>query len=96
MTEVRDSVHLFSMGGLDPFYEFQRRAGQAYRELLKRIDDGIVAKFNTVVVTANGIDLEGEDLIGPSSTWTYMITDHPAGDVFERLSRSVKRLLSRG
>ena len=63
---------------------------------MQRIDDGIVAKFNAVEITANGIDLEGEDLIGPSSTWTYMINDHPAGDVFDRLSRSVKRLLSRG
>ncbi len=96
MAEVRESIHLFSIGGLDPFYEFQTRAGQAYRELLQRIDDEIVAKFNTVGITANGIDLEGEDLIGPSSTWTYMINDHPAGDVFDRLSRSVKRLLSRG
>ena len=96
VAEVRDSIHLFSMGGLDPFYEYQRRTGQAFREMLQRIDDGIVAKFNTVGITANGIDLKGEDLLRPSSTWTYMINDHPAGDIFERLSRTVKRLLSRG
>ena len=94
--EFRDSLHLFSLGGLDPFAEFQRHAGQAYRDLLKRIDDEIVAKFRAVEVTEHGIDLEKEDLVGPSSTWTYMINDHPAGDVFDRLSKSVKRLLSGG
>jgi preprotein translocase subunit SecA len=96
MAEARESIHLFSLGGLDPFYEYQARAGKAYRDLQQHIDDEVVAKFNTVEITADGIDLQGEDLIGPSSTWTYMISDHPAGDLFDRLSRSVKRLLARG
>jgi preprotein translocase subunit SecA len=64
--------------------------------LLKRIDDEVVTTFNTVEITADGIDLDREGLLGPSSTWTYMINDQPIGDVFERISRSVKRLLSRG
>jgi preprotein translocase subunit SecA len=96
IAEIRESIYLVSMGGLDPLFEFQKRASAAYRKLLKRIDDAVVRKFNTVEITADGIDLESEGLLGPSSTWTYMINDHPIGDVFERISRSVKRLLSRG
>lgn len=95
MAEVRESIHLFSLGGLDPFHEYQTRASRAFRDLQQRIDDGVVAKFNTVGITADGIDLEAEDLIGPSSTWTYMINDHPFGGLFDRLSRSVKRQLGR-
>ena len=96
MAEVRESIHLFSLGGLDPFFEYQKRASKAYREMLLRIDEGIIARFNATEVTANGLDLEHEQLLGPSATWTYMITDHPVGDVFDRLARSVKRMLSRG
>jgi len=95
IAEIRESIYLVSMGGLDPLFEFQKRAAEAYRKLLKRIDKKVVAKFKTVKVTADGIDLAREGLLGPSATWTYMINDHPVGDVFDRISRSVQRLLSR-
>lgn len=95
MAEVRESIHLFSMGGLDPFHEFQRQASQAYRNLLQRIIREIVATFKNVEVTCDGIDLEAEELIGPTSTWTYMINDYPAGSVFERFTKSIKRMLRR-
>lgn len=96
VAEIRESIYLVSMGGLDPLFEFQKRASEAYRKLLKRIDKKVVAKFNAVEITADGIDLEREGLLGPSATWTYMINDHPVGDVFDRISRSIRRLLSRG
>ena len=95
IAEVRDSIHLFSLGGLDPFHEFQRQASQAYRALRQRIVDEIVSKFNNVQITSNGIDIEAEEMLGPTSTWTYMINDHPAGDIFERFAKSVKRMLRR-
>ena len=94
MAETRDTIHLFSLGGLDPYFEYQQRASKAYRDMLQRLDDTIVDRFNTAEVTAAGLDLEREQLVRPAATWTYMITDHPAGDVFDRLARSVKRVLS--
>lgn len=94
MAETRDTIHLFSLGGLDPYFEYQQRASKAYRDMLQRLDDTIVDRFNAAEVTAAGLDLEREQLVRPAATWTYMITDHPAGDVFDRLARSVKRVLS--
>ena len=94
MAETRDAIHLFSLGGLDPYFEYQQRASKAYRDTLQRLDDAIVARFNAAEVTAAGLDLQREQLLRPAATWTYMITDHPVGDVFDRLARSVKRVLS--
>ena len=31
--------------------------------------------------------MEKEGLKGPSSTWTYLINDHPFGDWFQRFCR---------
>ena len=39
------------------------------------------------------IALEKAGLLGPSSTWTYMINDNPMGDIFERLTRGIKRMV---
>jgi preprotein translocase subunit SecA len=50
----------------------------------------------SVRITGQGVDLKREGLLGPSSTWTYMINDNPMGDVFERLTRGIKRLVKRG
>ncbi|MBB74548.1 MAG: accessory Sec system translocase SecA2 [Planctomycetaceae bacterium] len=94
MAETRDTIHLFSLGGLDPYFEYQQRASKAYRDMLQRLDDTIVDRFNAAQVTAAGLDLEREQLLRPAATWTYMITDHPVGDVFDRLARRVRRLLS--
>jgi preprotein translocase subunit SecA len=94
MAETRDTIHLFSLGGLDPYFEYQQRASKAYRDMLQRLDDTIVDRFNAAEVTAAGLDLDREQLVRPAATWTYMITDHPAGDIFDRLARSVKRVLS--
>ena len=92
LSEIRESIHLFSLGGLDPYMEFLKKASQAFRELQELVEDGIVERFNNVAVTSAGIDLQREGMVGPSATWTYMITDHPVGDVLDRLSRSVKQM----
>ncbi len=95
VSEVRDGIHLMSMGGFDAFDEFNREINAAFRDLWKRIDEEAIAALRTVRMTAAGVDLNEEGLIGPSSTWTYMINDNPMGDVLERLRRGVKRMLNR-
>jgi len=95
VAEVREGIHLMSMGGLNAFDEFNREINGAFRDLWKRIDEEVVAALRTVRITADGVDWKKEGLIGPSSTWTYMINDNPMGDVFERLTRGIKRLVKR-
>lgn len=53
-----------------------------------------LSSLRTVHITADGLDLAREGLLGPSSTWTYMINDNPTGDILQRLLRGFKRLMT--
>jgi preprotein translocase subunit SecA len=79
MQAVRDEIHLVQLGGLDPFTELHRTAQAAFTTLLTRIDDSIVEVFEAVEITQDGVDWEREGLRGPSSTWTYLVTDNVFG-----------------
>ena len=92
--EVREGIHLVSIGGLNAFDEFNRRINAAFREYATRVEQEVLASFRTVEITADGIDLKKEGLLGPSSTWTYMINDNPTGDILQRLLRGMKRLVN--
>jgi preprotein translocase subunit SecA len=93
MAEIREGIHLVSIGGLNAFDEFNRQVNAAFRELSRRIDDEVLATLRTAEITADGVDLKKVGLLGPSSTWTYMINDNPTGDILQRLLRGLKRLV---
>ena len=92
--EIREGIHLVSIGGLNAFDEFNRQINAAFREYSRRVEQEVLATFRTVTITADGVDLEKEGLLGPSSTWTYMINDNPTGDILQRLLRGMKRLVN--
>jgi preprotein translocase subunit SecA len=104
LAHIRDGIHFITSGGRNPLDEYHRIAGRAFGDLLRTIDERIVATFVSAEITADGIDLAKEGLKGPSSTWTYLINDHPFGNWFERfyrtaahsgdLFRSLKRALA--
>ena len=92
VAEVREGIHLVSIGGLNAFDEFNRQINAAFREYSTRVEQQVLATLRTVQITADGVDLGQEGLLGPSSTWTYMINDNPMGDILQRLIRGMKRL----
>jgi preprotein translocase subunit SecA len=95
--DIRENIHLVVLGGnFDPLDEFHKMVGREFGELRQRIDDRIVETFNSAEIARDGIDLEKEGLTGPASTWTYLISDNPFGDVIQRLLRGLKRSLARG
>jgi preprotein translocase subunit SecA len=96
VAEIRDQIHLFSMGGLNPLDEFHRQINQAFNQLGASVDEAVLAAFEHAAFSAKGIDLATEGLSGPSSTWTYMINDTPMGDALDRITQGIKRRLSRG
>lgn len=95
VAEVRESIHLMSLGGLNAFDEFNRQINEAFRELSEHIEQETLATLRTISITRDGIDLRQAGLLGPSSTWTYMINDNPMGDVFDRLTRGIKSVIRR-
>jgi preprotein translocase subunit SecA len=77
---IRDGIHLFGAGGQNPLDQFHRIVAGTFHELLLRINDNIVETFNSARITEDGIDMAGEGLTRPTSTWTYLINDNPFGD----------------
>jgi preprotein translocase subunit SecA len=76
MQALRDEIYLVQLDGRDPFTEFCRTAGAAFEALQERIEEGTVETFERIEITAAGVDWEREGLLGPSSTWTYLVNDN--------------------
>jgi len=93
VAEIREGIHLVSIGGLNAFDEFNRQVNAAFRDLSRRIDEEVLSTIRRVRITVDGVDLAQEGLLGPSSTWTYMVNDNPTGDILQRLLRGLKRLV---
>ncbi len=91
--DIRNSIHLASIGGFSAFDEFNKRVNVSFRDFNQRMAREIAESFRDADVSENGLDFTKQGLVGPSSTWTYMINDNPLGEVFDRLSRGVKRML---
>ena len=80
VTDIREGIHLAEVGGLDPLIEFQKEASLSFEQVLKAIDDRVVANFNSLKITSEGVDLARMGLRGPSSTWTYLVSDDAMRD----------------
>jgi len=85
ITDVRESIHLVNVGGESPINEFHKILTDAFREREQKINRGIVKSFESVKITEDGVDLDSENLKGPSSTWTYLISDSQFGAWMEML-----------
>jgi len=90
IAHIREGIHLFSAGGQNPLDEFHKIVANAFQELLRKIDDRIVKTFNSASITEDGIDMAKEGLVGPSSTWTYLINDNPFGDFMKGLREGLR------
>ncbi len=80
---VREGIHLVVIGKKNPLDEFHRIAIDAFDQMLDSIDKEIVAGFEEVTINEEGINLAREGLVGPSTTWTYLINESP--EQFSRL-----------
>jgi preprotein translocase subunit SecA len=79
LSRIRDGIHVVSYVGKDPASEFCREAAQAYSDLQESVDDEIVDLFDKIEIGPDGVDWEALSLVGPSSTWTYQVSDTPFG-----------------
>lgn len=72
---IRESAHLYNIGGKVPLDEFNKAAIEAFDNLLKVIEERVIDTLNSIEIGENGIDMEKEGLRSPSSTWTYIVDD---------------------
>jgi len=79
IADVREGIHLASVGGKSPVQEFHKIAETEFHQLEQKIDDAIIQTFLSLPVSEKGLDLDKQGIRGPSSTWTYLITDNQFG-----------------
>jgi preprotein translocase subunit SecA len=75
--DLREGIHLVALGGGDPLTRFTTEMVQAFDRMGADIDAAVLEELGRVEIAADGLALHGLDVKGPSSTWTYIITDDP-------------------
>ncbi len=79
IADVRESIHLASVGGKSPIGEFLKIIDKAFLRLEEKIDEAVLQTFQSLPLSDKGIDMDRKGIRGPSSTWTYLITDNQFG-----------------
>ena len=79
LADMRESIHLVSLGGREPVNEFQKSATQAFEETAAKIERGIAGTLEDLIKAEGPVDLDARGLRGPSSTWTYLINEDQFG-----------------
>ncbi len=77
VASLREGIHLVGLGGEHPLTTFQVRTVEAFNRMHADIDAAVVGALDDVKVADGGLDLDHAGLKGPSSTWTYIVTDDP-------------------
>ena len=83
--DLREGIHLVTLGGIDPLSYYTSAMVAAYTALVDRLDRDVLASLSRIAVDGSRLDLAGDDLKGPSSTWTYVINDDPFRNHIARL-----------
>jgi preprotein translocase subunit SecA len=79
LADVRESIHIVSLGGKEPLHEFHRSAVDAFAEMEKQADRVIIKTLRELVKKQGPVDLAAEGLKGPTSTWTYLVNEDQFG-----------------
>jgi preprotein translocase subunit SecA len=77
--DVRESIHIVSLGGREPLQEFHNRAADAFAGMKRRSKSAVIRTLRRLVRQEGPIDLASEGLRGPTSTWTYLVDEEQYG-----------------
>lgn len=88
IADIREGIHLVGVGGNSPLYEFQKMVHAEFLAFERKIEERVIGMFRDLTIIDDKIDLEREGLGGPSSTWTYVISDNQFGFWVELLQGS--------
>jgi preprotein translocase subunit SecA len=77
IADLREGIHLVSLGGRDPLTHFTQEAIASFARLDTTINEAVDAALEQVRVSGGTIDMSTLDIKGPSATWTYLVNDDP-------------------
>jgi preprotein translocase subunit SecA len=79
LADVRESIHIVSLGGKEPLHEFHRNAADAFAEMEKKSQRAVIKTLRELIKKQGPVDLAAEGLKGPTSTWTYLVNEEQFG-----------------
>jgi preprotein translocase subunit SecA len=79
LADLREGIHLVSIGRKEPLQEFQKAATEAFLGLDDRIGGSVEASVRSLIAREGPADLDAAGLKGPSSTWTYLVNEDQFG-----------------
>ena len=85
VADIREGIHLVALGGGDPLTRFTSEVVQAFERLKGDVARAVLDTMDHAVARDGTIELPGVNLQGPSSTWTYIVTDDPFRNQIGRL-----------
>jgi preprotein translocase subunit SecA len=75
--DLREGIHLVRLGGQDPLQRFTTEVRAGFARLTQALDAAVLASLERVRSSGGRLEIDGVDLKGPSSTWTYLVNDDP-------------------
>lgn len=94
-SELREGIYLVSLGGFNAFDAFNKEMNLGFEAFLADVEQKSAATLVSANFSADGIDLEKEGLMGPSSTWTFMVNDNPRGAILSQVMNGLLRRIKR-
>ncbi len=79
LADLREGIHLVSVGGQEPIQEFETSASEVFRGMREDIDRSVTEALSALFERNGPIDRDAEGLRGPSSTWTYLVNEDQFG-----------------
>ncbi|MBE3130974.1 MAG: accessory Sec system translocase SecA2 [Acidobacteria bacterium] len=79
LADLREGIHLVSIGRNEPLQEFQKAATETFLGLQEKIGYAARKTLESFIGREGPVDLDAEGLKGPSSTWTYLVNDDQFG-----------------
>lgn len=74
---IRQGIHLRSMGGQTPYFEFQKIATHIFQQMKTDIEAEALETYTQIIEKSQTKEFELQELKRPSATWTYLINDDP-------------------
>lgn len=79
LADVRESIHIVSLGGKEPLHEFHKAAVQEFFEMEKQCRRAVLKTLRELINKQGPVNLQAEGISGPTSTWTYLINEEQLG-----------------
>ncbi len=77
--DTRESIHLVKLGGKTPIEEFRSQATEEFLAMREAVDLAVAEGLRGLAASDGAGALALEKLKGPSSTWTYLVSDDAFG-----------------